>query len=146
MNEPFFKFLLKKAIYGLFGMRIEESEDQEKHFGCTLNQLLLSSLNVELVCIILKGVVKFSKVSLDDIDPTKDQFKVRRKCFLNRIKIKEPEKWDVEKQHDQPLNDSDSNAIRNSNPYLNKPLNKDLTINEAVQITEYAPALFQTLR
>jgi hypothetical protein len=66
------------------------------------------------VHIILKGIKKFSNIRLDDNDmmseqdfndsrasrsssifnPEKEAYQVIRICRLNRIKIKNPQKWD----------------------------------------------------
>jgi hypothetical protein len=63
---------------------------------------LASSLNVELVHIILKGIKKFTNIPIDNIntsfsDKEDDSFEVMRICRLNRIKIKDPKKWDTAK-------------------------------------------------
>ena len=73
----------------------------------TLSTFLASSLNVELVHIILKGIKKFSNVRLEEDEEfdeleTEDQnarrereaYEMMRICRLNRIKIKNPQKWD----------------------------------------------------
>ena len=65
---------------------------------------------MELVHIILKGIKKFSNIRLEDFDEDDDDFsgsnieanikkeresyEVMRICRLNRIKIKNPQKWD----------------------------------------------------
>lgn len=77
----------------------------------TLSTFLASSLNVELVHIILKGIKKFQNVRLQELEPSesdgshlgsqeylarqeKESYELMRICRLNRIKIKNPEKWD----------------------------------------------------
>ena len=77
----------------------------------TLSTFLASSLNVELVHIILKGIKKFSNIRMRDPEPSdydgsslnsqeqmqrqdRDAYDLMRICRLNRIKIKNPEKWD----------------------------------------------------
>jgi hypothetical protein len=81
-----------------------------------LSTFLASSLNVELVHIILKGIKKFSNIRMSDPEPIdvedsndaqeyyeqqeKESYELMRICRLNRIKIKNPEKWDKAKYDD----------------------------------------------
>jgi len=68
LSEPYMIFLIKKSVCGWFGdPRYERNEQAE--LDDTLNFYLLQSLNVELVHIILKGIVKFQKVGHSNIDP-----------------------------------------------------------------------------
>ena len=60
-------------IYGLFGEIVDEKEKQKGerlYMNDTLATYLASSLNIELVHIILKGITKFSKVGFEQIDTT----------------------------------------------------------------------------
>jgi len=78
---------------------------------------LSSSLNVELVHIILKGIKKFSNIRMQDLElddnfsneydvqayrelQEKESYELMRICRLNRIKIKNPEKWDKARYED----------------------------------------------
>ena len=56
--EPYYRFLLKKNLVECFGVEIEEPEDGIK--AEVLSTFLSSSLNIELVYIILTGVTRFS--------------------------------------------------------------------------------------
>ena len=56
--DPFYQFLIKRAIYEWFGTVIEEPEGGIR--SEILSTFLSSSLNIELVYIILKGITKFS--------------------------------------------------------------------------------------
>lgn len=75
---------------------------------------MASSLNVELVHIILKGVKKLNQLEIEEALPTeedrasmnrqqleakvdKENCDMMRVIRLNRIKIKDPEKWDQAK-------------------------------------------------
>ena len=62
--EPFFLFLMKKIVLMCFGIILDEDEDGIK--TQTLSTFLASSLNVELVHIILKGVKKFSNMRIEE--------------------------------------------------------------------------------
>lgn len=76
--EPHFKFLVAEKLYSLMGdiyepkmkdnMTVEEFKLQNQ----AMNSILASSLNVELVYVILKSVTSFSKIELasTDFDPT----------------------------------------------------------------------------
>lgn len=110
LYEPFFQFLIKRFFLNCFGILLdmEDVGVQTK----TLSTFLASSLNVELVHIILKGIKKFSNIRMHDLEPSessdgndlgsqeylarqeKESYELMRICRLNRIKIKNPEKWD----------------------------------------------------
>lgn len=110
--EPFFSFLIKKFIMNCFGIVIDE--DSEGVNTKTLSTFLASSLNVELVNIILKGIKTFSKFenqydpvvsdTLSNMDNDKaeemkkcideESCQEMRVCRLSSIKIKNPELWD----------------------------------------------------
>jgi len=67
--EPLFVFLIKQFTFNCFGILLDEEKEgvQTK----TLSTFLASSLNVELVHIILKSVKKFSANRIDDTDSKK---------------------------------------------------------------------------
>ena len=64
--EPFFLFLIKQSTWMCFGILLDEDEEGIK--SETLSTFLASSLNVELVHIILKGIKKFSNIRIEDTD------------------------------------------------------------------------------
>mmetsp|Transcript_452 Transcript_452/g.915 ORF Transcript_452/g.915 Transcript_452/m.915 type:complete len:82 (-) Transcript_452:415-660(-) len=66
LHEPFFYQMIKKFSYQCFGILIENDTDTIK--TQTLSTFLASSLNVELVHIILKGIKKFSNIRMTDHD------------------------------------------------------------------------------
>ena len=59
--DPFYRFLLKRGIFELFGEIIEEPKDNIA--AEVLSTFLSSSLNIELVYIILAGITRFSNSS-----------------------------------------------------------------------------------
>lgn len=67
LSEPFFLFLIKQFVCKCFGIVLDE--DKEGIKAQTLSTFLASSLNVELVHIILKGIKKFSNIRMKDPDP-----------------------------------------------------------------------------
>jgi len=56
--DPFYRFLVIKSIYELFGEIVEEPKDNIA--AEVLSTFLSSSLNIELVYIILAGITRFS--------------------------------------------------------------------------------------
>ena len=64
--EPYFMFLVKKRFYELFGKLIKkEKRLKNKLYTNTLNSFLTSSLNIELVNIILQSIVSFNQKSFE---------------------------------------------------------------------------------
>lgn len=167
LYEPFFVFLIKQFVKRCFGIVL--SQDPEGIKTQTLSTFLASSLNVELVHIILKGIKKFSNIRMSDPEPIdidesrdarqyreqqeKESYELMRICRLNRIKIKNPEKWDKAKYDDfvenayigtdkkkaqQPI-EVESEVGMDEDGSANQTM---LTINEEVTIFEYAPQKF----
>ena len=56
--DPFYWFLIQQTIWELFGEIYEEPKEGIK--AQVLSTFLASSLNIELVYIILAGITKFS--------------------------------------------------------------------------------------
>ena len=75
-TDPYMQFLIKKYIYELFGYHLEEP--REGINSEVLSSFLASSLNIELVYVILSGITRFSnsgreaakKIKGDSIDDT----------------------------------------------------------------------------
>lgn len=63
VREPYFRFLLKKQFKGWFGVLMDEKEinKSQQYINDTLTTFLTSSLNVELVHIILESITKHAK-------------------------------------------------------------------------------------
>ena len=69
-----------------------------------------------------------------------------RICRLNRIKIKDPEKWDKAQYSDfvgNQFTHRKTGNKKNDNMFVEEKL---LTINEEVTIYEFAPKKFQEIR
>jgi hypothetical protein len=113
--EPFFILIIKKFLYSLFGILVEDESEGVK--TQPLSAFLASSLNVELVHVILKGIKKFSNIKMEhpeemDLDLNEDEreeineqlekesYELMRICRINRIKIKDPAKWNSAKNDD----------------------------------------------
>ena len=86
----------------------------------------------------------------------KESYELMRICRLNRIKIKNPEKWDKARYEDFVENEFIQTDNIKKGPKQPKVYNDDqqdgsanqtmLTINEEVTIYEYAPKKFQEIR
>lgn len=146
---------------GFFGEIMDENERDEnkKYMNDTLVTFLTSSLNVELVHVILKSITSHCKSEVMPgakyLDYEKSDFKEKHEFTLDSVKIKDPDSWKVAKLPDF-LNDD----------YKRRPTNNTLTskdapktrldqmfeddnlliINEDVKIIEYAPKIFAFLR
>lgn len=57
-RDPYYRFLLLKQVYEMFGFIKEEPEEGIQ--AQVLSSFLASSLNIELVYIILAGITRFS--------------------------------------------------------------------------------------
>ena len=66
INEPLFRFLIKKKFYELWGVIIDESDEKSNslYLSETLSSFTTSSLNIELVNIILQGIGRFTEIDL----------------------------------------------------------------------------------
>lgn len=104
LNEPVFKHINKQFFFACFGILIEDKKEGLE--SETLSGFLSSSLNIELVHIILKGITKFNKIEIIDYDnetvtnlrlitPKKELFDKQHICRLNCIKITDPKGWDT---------------------------------------------------
>lgn len=142
--EPYFFFLFKKAFFTLFGQPYTEEQLDEKQnqITDTTNAFLKSSLNIELVHIILKAIseecTKIEDAVSRDCKVLDQDFDHRRKFFLHEIEIKDPKEWrlvDVAKQTDnfKLLEEESSN-------------DDFLIINEDIEIKEIAPKVFAAIR
>ena len=105
VSEPYFKFLIKKQIMEWFGILMDEkeTENSESYMNDTLSTFLTSSLNVELVHVILKAITKHSKGKITGkAHPvySKDDFKMEHKFIIDSIKIQNPDDWKVAKLPD----------------------------------------------
>lgn len=69
--EPYFLHLIKRTVWGFFGELIndEEMEKKGKYKNDTITTFLTSSLNVELVHIILSTISKKCSKTKLNVDP-----------------------------------------------------------------------------
>jgi len=165
-REPYFKFLIRQQFWEFFGVVLSEKElnDSEVYINDTLATFLTSSLNVELVHVILISIMNSSgkvKDGYNYLSYNVKDFRATHKYMIDSIKIRDPESWQVAKLSDFIINEYDlhrkttksSNyrATKTTNNQLLDDINQDfeddrLIINEDISITEYAPDVFAFLR
>ena len=107
ISEPYMKFLITKWWKELFGILMDEKDitNSQVYVNDSLATFLTSSLNVELVHVILEAITKYTTSyedpSLNHLDFLKDKndkrFKEENKFSIDTIIIKNPEKWKVAK-------------------------------------------------
>ena len=102
-REPYFKFLIRREVCGWFGIPMTEDDikNSQNYVNDSLATFLTSSLNVELVHVILESITKYTKGM---IDPTIDcvrfdkaKLKEKNTFSIDTIMIKNPDKWKVAK-------------------------------------------------
>ena len=84
--EPLFRLLVVKRFYEFFGIVVDHTGDDEKDKQLqndTLNSFLNSSLNVELVFVILKSITTFASASEEVKDGNLDSlFRTEQNLFM----------------------------------------------------------------
>jgi hypothetical protein len=66
-REPYFRFLISKQFKSWFGILIDEDDDNisKQYVNDSLATFLTSSLNVELVHVILEAITKYTVSMID---------------------------------------------------------------------------------
>ena len=77
--DPIFRFLLKQKFYECFGEIIDEPVEGIK--AQVLSSFLSSSLNIELVYIILTGITSFSSCRLNQCNSAKNSLSKEEEMF-----------------------------------------------------------------
>lgn len=147
--EPYFHFLLKKTIKAFYGIPLSEEEIDKKNSKLTdtIAAFLNSSLNIELVHIILKAITQeCTKTNFVDTSdwqsfvPLDSDFDEKKKYQLHEIEVKDPKKW---KLVDIPKNNSKLNFQLLGDKFEDKDT---LIINEDIRVDELAPKIFAIIR
>lgn len=107
VSEPYMRFLIVKWWKELFGVLMDERDinDKQVYANDSLATFLTSSLNVELVHVILEAITKFTTSYEDPSITHKDflkqnddkRFTELNKFTIDTIVIQNPEKWKVAK-------------------------------------------------
>jgi hypothetical protein len=177
-REPYFRFLIKQQWCSFFGIALDENDKHTsaQYVNDSLATFLTSSLNVELVHVILEAITKHTK---SFVDPTVNHLnfkgatlaKDKSEFTIDTIMIKNPDKWKVAKLPDFLEQEFDTAATKHKgtirlaknshgklpsgkpeDPLLLKQMEavdkteEVLVINEDVKVTEYAPMAFAFLR
>lgn len=146
--EPYFHFLLKKTIKAFYGIPLSEEEIDKNNSQLTdtIAAFLNSSLNIELVHIILKAITQeCTKTSIPLNDwksfvPLDQDFNEKKRYPITEIEVTDPQKWNL---FENPIN-----AMRLGIDVLAVEANQNetLIINEDISVTELAPKIFAIIR
>ncbi|CAI2386238.1 unnamed protein product [Moneuplotes crassus] len=150
--EPYFAFLMVRTFKSFYGVTVSEEEINERNnkLTDTISAFLNSSLNIELVHIILKAITQeCTKFELEEgawaNQPISDtNFSEKKKCKIHEIEIKDPAKWGLFDEPVKALSNVKFNILKREDGMSD---DKDiLTINEDIAIEELAPTIFATIR
>ena len=129
-------------IYGI-PWTLEDEQEAYGQLDNTINSFLNSSLNIELVHIILKSITddckdqdksEVQKHHWHHIYKNFDKFNITKKRDFYEITIEDPQGWAVDK-----FSKDKDKTIENSK-------NEDVTITEDIEVTQLAPEIFNCIR
>lgn len=153
-------------------MSEKDIKHSQQYVNDSLATFLTSSLNVELVHVILDSITKHTKSFIDPnrnyLSFSDEKFKEKHTIVIDTIRIKDQEKWQVAQLGEFIVSDhaecrrrkttknnigKKSMASTQNLPDVKIPIelhhdhcNTDLIINEDVTVTEYASDCFGFLR
>jgi len=99
VREPIFARVIKRAAYEFFGELVDEGRGDSREMDSTLLSFLMSSLNIELVHIILTTVSNNTvgtPKSVDNYKVYQNYDHTNQNTFvLDSIEIDDRKQWDV---------------------------------------------------
>jgi hypothetical protein len=108
-REPYFRFLISKEFKSWFGILMDENDKaiSQQYVNDSLATFLTSSLNVELVHVILEAITK-PTISMNDPTVTyltflqdhPERLTETHSQYIDTIIIKNPDKWKIAKLPD----------------------------------------------
>ena len=158
LMEPYFWFVFKKAILYCYGTPYTEEElkRKESKFTDTTSAFLQSSLNVELVHILLKCISEKCSEKLDPRTESRNEvfdtdYEFKREFMLHQIKIENAREWNLLNQQSiigyQSLDEQSDEEEKGRDTLRTHESNMNtVTINQAIEIIELAPKVFKEIR
>lgn len=148
LTEPYFMFMLKKTFFTFYGIPYTEEEINKgkEKLTDTISAFLNSSLNIELVHIILKAISQectehdaLKGVKVIQVGDT--YFEEKRRHEISEIKVEDPKKWRLLDATVPKRKHFDFNILDNQVSDDNS-----LIINENIYVDELAPKIFAIIR
>ena len=149
--EPYFHFLLRKYFKSLFGIPLSQKEIDKKNrqITDTIAAFLNSTLNIELVHIILKAITQeWTRTKIPEEDctsfiPLMSDYSETKSYEIHEIEIKDTSNWKVLSEPVDTMKlGIDIVGFDDDNGH-----GSDTTIiNEDISIEELAPKIFAIIR
>ena len=142
--EPYLIYLTKRTILTLYGIPWSQKSMKSKlELTDTIAQYLNSSLNIELVYIILKSITHLwgeKSVPLNDFElfvPVDAHFNDKKEFELNEIEISDMQNWNLLISTQRRNNMSGYNELEEEDT---------LILQERIRVVELAPKIFSIIR
>lgn len=142
--EPYFKYRINKTYKSLFG-EIHEKDKNEKDFNNTYSAFLNSSLNIELVHIILKCITMNNQNAATIHTKWSNQFALIDTDFIEEKKINSIDEIEINLKQWQLFNTSTTKKKEDVINFLDTGEEQDdniVCINEDIEVTILAEKVF----
>ena len=138
--EPYFIFICRKTFFMIYGIPWTIDDEQEKYgkLDDTISTFLNSSLNIELVHIILKSITddwkNQERVDLpwEQVYERFEHYWIKEKNDYYEIEIEDPDAWAIDKFENKTRDSSGPKKITR--------------ITEDIEVTQLAPDIFNWIR
>ena len=146
--EPYFSFILKQTIKSCYGIPLTEQEIQknDNQLTDTISQFMNSSLNIELVYIILKGITELCGHNIrnsnnESFIPLDVTFRDKKVFYLDEIEVTSAHRWNLLDT------DQSGNANTERDRLIQQEEDNDIVrLKERIRVEELAPKIFSILR